>query len=114
MVCSAAEETPKKATRRSRSRRTAKRTASKSAAPAKKADDVEVAETIVADAPAISDAADEGTTEDDHLVEVVPPVTPPPAEPAFAIPVFMAPEPVSVVSADTSNEIGRASCRERV
>ena len=99
----AAEETPKKATRRSRSRRTAKRTASKSAAPAKKADDVDVAEPIVADAPAISDAADEGTTEDDHLVEVVPPVTPPPAEPAFAIPVFMAPEPVSVVSADTSN-----------
>ncbi|PMC61698.1 ribonuclease E [Corynebacterium xerosis] len=94
---------PKKATRRSRSRRTVKRAVSKAAAPAKKADDVDVAEPIVADAPAISDAADEGTTEDDHLVEVVPPVTPPPAEPAFAIPVFMAPEPVSVVSADTSN-----------
>lgn len=103
----AAEEAPKKATRRSRSRRTAKRTASKPAAPAKKADDVDVAEPIAAEAavePATAaPTADETTTEDDHLVEVVPPVTPPPAEPAFAIPVFMAPEPVTVVSADTAD-----------
>ncbi|MFC3848801.1 translation initiation factor IF-2 N-terminal domain-containing protein [Corynebacterium hansenii] len=88
--------TPEKATRRSRSRRTAKRTASKPAAPAKKAEDVDVAE------PIIPDSID-GATEDDHLVEVVPPVTPPPAEPSFAIPVFMAPEPVTVVSADVDD-----------
>ncbi|MFD5868181.1 translation initiation factor IF-2 N-terminal domain-containing protein [Corynebacterium sp. NPDC060344] len=98
-----ATEAPKKATRRSRSRRTAKRTVSKPAAPAKKADDVEVAEPIIAAAADSADSADASdTTEGDHLVEVVPPVTPPPAEPTFAIPVFMAPEPVSVVSAGTS------------
>ncbi|KGF18138.1 translation initiation factor IF-2 N-terminal domain-containing protein [Corynebacterium freneyi] len=113
----AAEEAPKKATRRSRSRRTAKRAASKPAAPAKKADEVEVEETIVADAPAESATAEPAFTEpataepadaeDDHLVEIVPPVTPPPAEPAFAVPVFMAPEPIEVIadgSADSSSD----------
>nr|WP_263440911.1 translation initiation factor IF-2 N-terminal domain-containing protein [Corynebacterium freneyi] len=119
----ASEEAPKKATRRSRSRRTAKRAASKPAAPAKKADEVEVEETIVADAPAESApaesatvepvtaepaftepaAAEPSTPEDDHLVEIVPPVTPPPAEPAFAVPVFMAPEPIEVIADDSAD-----------
>ncbi|MCG7438919.1 translation initiation factor IF-2 N-terminal domain-containing protein [Corynebacterium freneyi] len=119
----ASEEAPKKATRRSRSRRTAKRAASKPAAPAKKADEVEVEETIVADAPAESAPAESATVEpvtaepaftelaatepadaeDDHLVEIVPPVTPPPAEPAFAVPVFMAPEPIEVIADDSAD-----------
>ena len=94
---------PKKATRRSRSRRAVKRTVSKAAAPAKKADDVDVAEPIAEAAADTSAGTSSDLTEDDHLVEVVPPITPPPAEPTFAIPVFMAPEPVTVVSADTSD-----------
>ncbi len=93
----------KKATRRSRSRRTVKRAVSKAAAPAKKADDVDVAEPIAEAAADTSAGTSSDLTEDDHLVEVVPPITPPPAEPTFAIPVFMAPEPVTVVSADTSD-----------
>nr|WP_240941559.1 translation initiation factor IF-2 N-terminal domain-containing protein [Corynebacterium xerosis] len=94
---------PKKATRRSRSRRAVKRTVSKAAAPAKKADDVDVAEPIAEAAADTSAGTSSDLTEDDPLVEVVPPITPPPAEPTFAIPVFMAPEPVTVVSADTSD-----------
>ena len=94
---------PKKATRRSRSRRAVKRTVSKAAAPAKTADDVDVAEPIAEAAADTSTGTSSDLTEDDHLVEVVPPITPPPAEPTFAIPVFMAPEPVTVVSADTSD-----------
>ena len=94
---------PKKATRRPRSRRAVKRTVSKAAAPAKKADDVDVAEPIAEAAADTSAGTSSDLTEDDHLVEVVPPITPPPAEPTFAIPVFMAPEPVTVVSADTSD-----------
>ena len=94
---------PKKATRRSRSRRTVKRAVSKAAAPAKKADDVDVAEPIAEAAADTSAGTSSDLTEDDPLVEVVPPITPPPAEPTFAIPVFMAPEPVTVVSADTSD-----------
>ncbi|QGS35898.1 Rne/Rng family ribonuclease [Corynebacterium xerosis] len=94
---------PRKATRRSRSRRTVKRAVSKAAAPAKKADDVDVAEPIAEAAADTSTGTSSDLTEDDHLVEVVPPITPPPAEPTFAIPVFMAPEPVTVVSADTSD-----------
>ena len=76
---------------------------SKAAAPAKKADDVDVAEPIAEAAADTSAGTSSDLTEDDHLVEVVPPITPPPAEPTFAIPVFMAPEPVTVVSADTSD-----------
>ncbi|MFL0446639.1 translation initiation factor IF-2 N-terminal domain-containing protein [Corynebacterium xerosis] len=94
---------PKKATRRSRSRRAVKRTVSKAAAPAKKADGVDVAEPIAEAAADTSAGTSSDLTEDDPLVEVVPPITPPPAEPTFAIPVFMAPEPVTVVSADTSD-----------
>ena len=94
---------PRKATRRSRSRRTVKRAVSKAAAPAKKADDVDVAEPIAEAAADTSAGTSSDLTEDDPLVEVVPPITPPPAEPTFAIPVFMAPEPVTVVSADTSD-----------
>ncbi|WP_295625374.1 Rne/Rng family ribonuclease [uncultured Corynebacterium sp.] len=83
---------PKKAPRTRR--RTAKRSVSKKAAPAKKADDVEVAEPI-ADGTAAA--------EEDRLVEVVPPVTPPPAESAFAIPVFIAPEPVTAGSPNSAD-----------
>ena len=86
-----------------------KRTVSKAAAPAKKADDVDVAEPIAEAAADTSAGTSSDLTEDDHLVEVVPPITPPPAEPTFAIPVFMAPEPVTVVSADTSDASADAS-----
>nr|WP_052753208.1 translation initiation factor IF-2 N-terminal domain-containing protein [Corynebacterium xerosis] len=94
----AKNESAKKSTKR-----TAKRTAGKKAAPAKKADDVDVAEPIAEAAADTSAGTSSDLTEDDPLVEVVPPITPPPAEPTFAIPVFMAPEPVTVVSADTSD-----------
>ena len=50
---------------------------SKAAAPAKKADDVDVAESIAEAAADTSAGTSSDLTEDDHLVEVVPPITPP-------------------------------------
>ncbi|HHU44792.1 MAG TPA: Rne/Rng family ribonuclease, partial [Actinomycetales bacterium] len=101
-----ADELPgaKTATRKRSSRKVTRKshapepTASESA---ESTDAVDAADTAPA---ATADVAADASVSTDSDDEVMPPVTPPPAEPAYAMPLFMAPDPAAAVAAPVADD----------